>query len=112
MSHRVARRGGVPAAMAWMIGLSAALFWLPLLGGLIAGFVGGRKAGTVGNAVAAVLFPGFLLWVFSFFLGGMLGWIPILGQLVAAVAGLGAFALSFMNVVPLLLGAVLGAATK
>ena len=74
--------------------------------------MGGRKAGTVGNAVAAVLLPGFVLWVFSFFFGGMLGWIPILGQLVGAVAGLGALALSFMNLVPLIVGAVLGAATK
>ncbi len=112
MSHHLQRRGGVPAAMAWMIGLSAALFWLPFLGGLIAGFVGGRKAGSVGNAIAAVLLPGFLLWVFSFFFAGALGWVPVLGQLVGAVAGLGALALSFMNIVPLLVGAVLGAATN
>ncbi len=112
MTYQVARHGSVSAAMAWMIGLSAALFWLPFLGGLVAGFVGGRKAGTVGNAVAAVVLPGILLWLFTFFFGGVLGWIPVLGQLATAIAGLGAFALSFMNLIPLLIGAVIGAATR
>ena len=40
MSTQVARRGSIPKAMAWMIGLSVALFWIPLLGSFIAGFVG------------------------------------------------------------------------
>ncbi len=102
------RRGSISSAMLWMIGLSAALFWMPVLGGLIAGFVGGRKAGGVFPAVVAVVLPGLILGLLTFFLGGLLGWIPIIGQLFAFVAGLGAVVLSSMSVIPLLVGAVLG----
>lgn len=113
MTHTyVARRGNVPEAMAWMVGLSILLAWLPLLGGLIAGFVGGRKAGTVPAAIVAVIAPGILLFLISVFLGTLFGWIPLIGQLVMAVVGLGMWAVSFLNVVPLLIGAVLGAATR
>lgn len=111
MTTHLTRRGNIPAAMGWMIGLSALLFWAPVLGGLIAGFVGGRKAGSVGRAIAAALLPGVLLFLFTFFIGGMLGWIPILGQFIALVAGLGHLALATMHVIPLLIGAVIGGAT-
>ncbi len=111
MSTHVTQRGSIPAAMGWMVGLSMLLFWAPLVGGLIAGFVGGRKAGTAGRGIAAALLPGFLLFVVTFFFGGILGAIPILGQLFGLVAGLGAVALSTMHVIPLLLGAVIGGAT-
>lgn len=49
----MSRRGSVMSAMGWMIGLSAVLFWLPVIGSLIAGYVGGRKAGSWGRALAA-----------------------------------------------------------
>lgn len=111
MSTHLTRRGSIPAAMGWMIGLSAVLFWVPLLGGLIAGFVGGRKAGSAGRALAAALLPGFILFVFTLFFGGLLGGIPILGQLVALIAGIGGLALSSMQVIPLLIGAAIGGAT-
>jgi hypothetical protein len=97
--------------MTWMIGLSILLFWLPFLGGLIAGFVGGRKAGRVPEAILAVLLPGLILGILTFLLGGILGGIPVIGQLFAVVANMGAFMLSFMNVIPLLIGAILGALT-
>lgn len=111
MTNYPARRGNVMSAMAWMIGLSAALFWIPVLGGLIAGFVGGRKAGGVGPAVVAVFLPGLLLFVISMFLGTLLGWIPIIGSLIAMIAGAGSLALSVLNVVPLLIGAIVGGLT-
>lgn len=111
MTTQLTHRGSMPAAMGWMIGLSAVLFWAPLLGGLIAGFVGGRKAGSAGRAIAAALLPGFLLFLFTFFFGSVLGGIPILGQLIALIAGLGGLALSTMQVIPLLIGAVIGGAT-
>ncbi len=111
MSSEVARRGSVPQAMAWMIGLSVVLFWMPLLGSLIAGFVGGRKAGGVGPAVVAALLPGVILLLASVLLGSVLGWIPIIGQLVAWVLGFGAWVLGFVNVIPLLIGAAVGGAT-
>ncbi len=108
----VARRGSIPQAMAWMMGLSVLLFWMPVLGGLIAGFVGGRKAGGVGRAVAAAILPGFLLFVLTVVLGGALGWIPLIGTLVGVLLGAGAYVLSFMNVIPLLIGAALGGLTR
>ena len=40
MTTGVTRRGSIPAAMAWMIGLSIALSWVPFLGSLVAGYVG------------------------------------------------------------------------
>ncbi len=104
----VTRRGSIPAAMAWMIGLSALLFWMPVLGGLIAGYVGGTKAGSIGRAVAAVLLPGLIMWGLSFLLGTLLANIPIIGPIFAMLAGFGALALSFMNTIPLLIGAMIG----
>ncbi len=111
MTHQITRRGSIPQAMAWMLGLSVALFWLPVVGGLIAGYVGGRKAGGLGPAVVAVFLPGIALGLISFFLAALLGWIPIIGQLIGFLAVLGGFALSFMNVVPLMIGAVIGGIT-
>ncbi len=112
MTTEVARRGSIPKAMAWMIGLSAALFWMPVVGGLIAGFVGGKKAGGVFPAVGAVFLPGFIFFVFMLLFGGILGGLPLIGQLFQAIAGLGTFVLSFMHVIPLLIGAVIGGWTE
>jgi hypothetical protein len=90
--------------MAWMFILSLLLFWLPVLGMFIAGLVGGRKAGTVGTAIGAVLLPAAVVGVLMFFLASLLTGMPILG----AIAGLGAGVFVVANVLPLLAGAVLG----
>ena len=105
------RRGSIGEAMLWMLGLSVALFWLPFVGGLVAGFVGGRKAGGVLPALSAVFLPGILLFLITLVIGALVGWVPIIGQLWAAVAGLGGWLLGFMNVVPLVIGAAIGGAT-
>jgi hypothetical protein len=97
--------------MAWMIGLSVALFWIPFLGSLIAGFVGGRKAGGIGEGLIAAVLPGVILLLTSILLGSLLGWIPVIGQLVGWMLGMGAWVLGFVNVIPLLLGAAVGGAT-
>ena len=110
MQTAVAKRGIGPA-MGWMVGLSIALSWIPLLGGLIAGFVGGRKAGGVRSALAAVFLPGIVLFLLTIFVGALVGWIPLIGQLWGMLAGAGSWVLSFMNVIPLILGAVIGGAT-
>ena len=99
------RPGSVAAAITWMFLLSILLFWLPLLGPLVAGFVGGRKAGGLGNAVLAVFLPGLVLGLALFFLASLLTGFPLLG----AVAGAGGFVLVAAHVGPLLLGAVIGA---
>ena len=111
MTNEGTHRGSIGNAMIWMIGLSILLFWMPFLGGLIAGFVGGRKAGKVSEAVLAVILPGLILGILTFLLGSILGGIPVIGQLFGLVAGMGALVLSFLNVIPLLIGAVLGALT-
>jgi len=110
MSTAVAKRGVGPA-MGWMIGLSIALSWFPLVGGLIAGFVGGRKAGSLGAALVAVFLPGVILFLLTAVVGTLIGWIPILGHLWGMLAGVGKWALSFMSIIPLVIGAVLGGAT-
>lgn len=111
MTNEISRRGSIPNAMAWMIGLSAGLFWLPVVGGLVAGFVGGRKAGSPGRAVLAAVLPGVLFGLITFFLGNLIGWVPIIGHLFGLLAGMGALVLSSMHVLPLLIGAVIGGAT-
>jgi hypothetical protein len=98
------KRGSLFAAMNWMGGLSLLLFWLPVAGPLIAGFVGGRKAGSIGRAILAVFLPAVLLGVMvvaavaymtdTFFWG--------------ILAGLGTAVLLLLNIGPLLAGALIG----
>ncbi len=88
-----------------MFVLSIFLFWLPGIGPLIAGFVGGRKAGTLTNAMLAALLPGLLFGLALFAMASMLTGIPLFGF----VAGLGGVAVTLIHVGPLLLGAILGA---
>ena len=91
-----------------MFGISILLFWLPLFGGLIARFVGGRAAGNVGNATIAVFLPAIVVGNMIFFLASVLSGIPLLG----AIAAAGAFILVILHVGPLLVGAIIGGATK
>jgi hypothetical protein len=97
---------GILRAMFWMTALSVLLFWLPVLGPAIAGFVGGRKAGGVGPAVIAAFLPGILFGAILFVLASALSGIPLLG----AVAGLGGMAIAFAHIGPLLVGAIIGGA--
>ena len=99
-----AGKGSLGSAMVWMFVLSLLLFWLPLLGMFIAGLVGGRKAGSVGTAILAVLLPGLVVAGLMFLLATALTGMPLLG----AIAGFGTGVLIVANVVPLLGGAVVG----
>jgi hypothetical protein len=99
------RPGSVGSAILWMFLLSILLFWLPVIGPLIAGFVGGRKAGTVGNAILAVILPGIVFGAILFFLGTLLTGVPVIGFL----AGAGGAVLALAHIGPLLIGAILGA---
>lgn len=100
------RRGSIGAAVAWMSLLSILLFWLPGLGPFIAGLVGGRKAGGVGNAIAAALLPAVVLGAALFAFATLITGIPLIG----AVAGMGGAAIALAHVGPLLLGAIIGGA--
>ncbi|HEU5049954.1 MAG TPA: hypothetical protein VFU00_06490 [Gemmatimonadales bacterium] len=97
-------RGSLLSAMNWMGGLSLLLFWLPVFGPLVAGAVGGYKAGTVGRAILAVFLPAVLMgllaaaaaaWLTDFYLWGI-------------VAGIGTIALMLLQIGPLLAGALAG----
>lgn len=90
--------------MNWMGGLSLLLFWLPVFGPLVAGWVGGLKAGTVGRAVTAVFLPAALTGAMVFagmgYLTHLWGW--------SVLAGLGGVALSLLHIGPMLAGALAG----
>lgn len=102
-----AKHGSILSAIGWMFLLEILLFWIPFVGSLIAGFVGGRKAGGIGNAMAAVFLP---IVIFSILLG-MLAASVVAIPLVGAFAGLGGFAFAATHVGPLLLGAIFGGLT-
>lgn len=91
--------------MSWMFLLSILLFWLPVLGPLVAGFVGGRKAGSLGNAVLAVFLPAVVIGTALFFLASILTGLPLVGFL----AGTGGLVFALAHAGPLLLGAIVGA---
>lgn len=96
--------GSVILGMMWMIVLSLLLVWLPGLGPLIAGIVGGKIAGGVGSGLLAALLPGLLLAGGLFVGGAMLTGLPVVG---AIIAGSGVL-LYLIYVPPLLIGALIG----
>jgi hypothetical protein len=97
------RRSSIVVGSIWMVFLSLALFFLPLVNGLIAGAVGGYKVGGVGRALAAAILPAFVagagLWIafavfdapiWGFLAGSAVGLIILLadvGLFIGAVAG-------------------------
>lgn len=103
----VYREGGAVVGAVWMLLISLLLFWLPVFGPLIAGIVGGRKAGSVGSAVGAVFLPALVLGVFFFVLATAVTFMPFVG----AIAGAGGF-ITVASLIsgPLLVGAVIGGA--
>jgi hypothetical protein len=101
------KRGSIGSAILWMFLLEILLFWIPFVGSLVAGYVGGRKAGSLGNALIAVFLP---IVVFSILLGLMATAVLAI-PLVGAFAGLGGFIFAATHVGPLLLGAIVGGLT-
>ena len=100
--------GSVGSALLWMFLISLLLFWLPVIGPLIAGFVGGKKAGGVGNAIVAVFLPAIVFGVILFAIATSLSGAPFIG----AIAGIGGLILAILHIGPLLVGAIIGGATK
>jgi hypothetical protein len=98
--------GSIISGIIWMFVLSVLLFWLPLLGPLVAGFVGGKKAGGVVNGILAVILPGLIFGILLFVLASALSGMPVLG----AIAGAGGLILALAHVGPLLVGAIIGGA--
>jgi hypothetical protein len=99
--------GSLASAMNWMGGLSLLLFWLPVIGPGVAGFIGGVKAGTIKRAMLAVFVPGVLTGVLAAagvgYLTRELFW--------GVLAGIGGIAFSFLQIGPMFVGAILGGLT-
>lgn len=102
---RVANEGSVANAALWMIGLSILLFWLPVIGPAIAGFIGGTKAKTMGKAMAAAFVPAILLGVA---VAAVL--IAFDLPLIGTIAGIGVLIAILVEDVPMFIGAAVGAA--
>jgi hypothetical protein len=98
--------------MGWMALISVLLFWLPIGSSLIAGYVGGKKAGSASRGAKATLVPGLVVALVAFLGFSILG--PIAGLASPAAIGGGiAVVLVVLYLVytfPLLGGAVVGGA--
>jgi uncharacterized protein with PQ loop repeat len=96
--------GSIVLGMFWMFVISLLLFWLPGIGSLIAGVVGGKQAGGVIAGILAALLPGIVVALGLFFAGTILTTLPIIG---AVLAG-GGLLLYVLYIPPLLIGALIG----
>ena len=101
MSQSSERRILGPAI--WMMVLSLLLCWLPLVGPLIAGYVGGRLAGGVGAAFLASILPAVVLGV-AIFAAMSLFALPLLGL----VLGIGVGVYILLGEIGLISGAIVG----
>lgn len=96
--------GSIFLGMIWMLVISLLLFWLPLIGPLIAGVVGGKQAGGVMAGFSAALLPGIVIGIALFFAGTMLTTLPLVGAILS-----GAGLLIYLFYIPtLLIGALIG----
>lgn len=96
--------GSILMGAIWMVVISILLFWLPFVGPLIAGIVGGKRAGGVGSGLIAAFLPSVILGAGLFFLGTSLTGLPIVG----IIFGMGGAVLAISGIGPLLLGAIIG----
>lgn len=101
------KQGSLVMAMIWMAVLSLLLFWLPLLGPLLAGFVGGRTAGSGSRGLLAALLPAAVLCFMLVGFGTALIGLPVVG----VIASTSLFLLIVVQSLPLLLGAFVGGLT-
>jgi predicted branched-subunit amino acid permease len=97
-------RASFVKASLWMIGLSILLFWLPIIGPIVAGLIGGYFAGTVGRAILASLMPAVVLAVLILLVGTAFD-LPVVGALASGAIGL----VILFGDVPLVLAAIVGA---
>ena len=97
-------KGSIPMAILWMTVVSLLLIWLPVIGSLLAGIVGGKTAGGVVRGLTAVVLPAILLAALLFLLSTVLTGMPMIG----AIASMGVFVLILAQVGPLLIGALVG----
>lgn len=98
-------KGSIGGSILWMTIVSLVLFWLPALGPLIAGYVGGKKAGSVSRGILAAILPavvvGGIIWIVVSSLN-----LPVIGAALGGVISLILIAHSF----GLIIGAIIGGA--
>lgn len=98
-------RSSIVSGSLWMIGLTLALFFLPLINGVIGGLVGGYKVGGAGRAMLAAILPAAVvaaaLWVLFLVIDA-----PVLG----VVAGLTGATLVVLADLGIFIGALIGGA--
>jgi hypothetical protein len=85
----------------WMFFISILLFWLSVIVPLLAGVVGGKKAGGVGKGLIAVFLLGIVLACALFGIASTLTGIPVIGY----VAAMGGLTLALLGIGPLLIEA-------
>lgn len=98
-------RGSVMKAAFYMGAISLVLIWLPFIGPLIAGIVGGKTARTVGKAVVASIIPSIVLGAALF---GILTAFDL--PLVGALSGIGVFLFILIGDIPMMIAAAAVAA--
>lgn len=101
------RRGSILGAILWMAFLSLILCWLPLFGSLIAGLVGGNKAGSAGRGFIACLIPAAI----TSFAVLLIFWPALPGLLMGLIGGSMTVLLLLINF-PLVCGAIVGGALE
>lgn len=104
MTRTTEPRASFIKASLWMIVLSILLFWMPILGPVVAGLVGGWFAGTIGRAVLASLVPAVLLALLIWGIGTLFA-LPVVGALTGGAIGL----VILFGDLPLILAAIVGA---
>lgn len=101
--------GSIIVGSIWMIVLSVLLFWLPVVGPLLAGWVGGMKAGGVGSGIMAVFLPAIVVGILLAMVpAATFAGIPVVGAIIASLAAIGLFVFIGLQVGLLLIGAIVG----
>ena len=96
--------GSIIMGMIWMFVISLLLIWLPGIGPLIAGIVGGKTAGGVMAGFMAALLPGIALAACLFAFGTVFSGLPFVGAIIAG----GGILLYVIYIPVLLIGALIG----
>ncbi len=97
-------KGSVASGVFWMCLIGLLLCWLQFFGPLLAGVVGGKKAGGVGPALAAVFIPCLVVGAAVFLFSTVASGNPVFGF----VASMGVTLLIAANIGSLLVGAIIG----
>jgi hypothetical protein len=101
--------GSIIMGSVWMVLISILLFWLPVLGPLLAGFVGGKTAGGIGGGIIAVFLPAILMVLLTVFLVPLIpvAGVPVIGAMLVTIFSLGIVFVA-LQVGLLLVGAIFG----